>query len=91
MDRLTRRPLITLDEATILEPHKADRVTNRVRRISDRFAWRRFNRRQYNRDERKRYYKRLPQKNDPRHKQGIAKTSKRLAPPKRLGIRLRDR
>ena len=92
MDHLTRRPLVTCVEGTLAEPQKADRIANRVRTILDRFAARRFTKRNaYNRAARKDYKKRLPQDADPRHRRGAAKTSKRLAPEKRLGTRMRQR
>lgn len=79
--------------ATVLEPHKADRLTNRIRRLADKFAARRFNRADYNRRERRSYHKRIPQAQDkrrlhPRNKAG----KKRVAPEKRIGAgRLRKR
>lgn len=92
--RLTRRPLKTLSEvATGREPHKADRLTNRVRRLVDKFASRRFNRAGYNRKERENYHKRIPQSQDKRRLHP-ADTSgkKRVAPEKRVGAgRLRRR
>jgi len=81
---LTRRPLKTLDEG-LREPHKADRLTNRVRRIADRFNPRRFNRAGYNRSERANYKKRPPQRTDPKRKNPFfkQKNPKRHAPEKR--------
>ncbi len=92
---LSRRPLVTLSEQmpSVREPQKKDRVTNRLRAIADRFRnQRRYNRAGYNRKERARYHSRLPQRNDPRHRFNRRRTSKRLAPEKRLGVgRLRQR
>jgi hypothetical protein len=81
---LTRRPLKTLSEG-IREPHKADRLTNRARRIDDRFNPRRFNRAGYNRKEREHYKKRPPQRTDPKRKNVFfcQTNSKRHAPEKR--------
>ena len=97
MDRLnlTRRPLVTLVEGapSLREPQKKDRVSNRLRVVVDKFRnQRRYNRAGYNHKERMRYKRRLPQRNDPRHKFNRTRTSKRLAPEKRLGVgRLRLR
>lgn len=94
MDRLTRRPLVALNEATMREPNKKDRLSNRVRSATDRLKdpRRRHNRAGYNRRQRALYQRRLPQRFDPRHRQNRNNTSKRLAPEKRMGVgRLRSR
>lgn len=90
---LTRRPLKTLSElASIAEPHKADRITNRLRTMVDKFAARRFNRAGYNRRERANYHKRIPQSQDGRRRRpGDDSGEKRKAPDKRLGMRMRSR
>jgi len=89
--RLTRRPLKTLVASVSLrEPHKADRVTNRVRRMS--FDVRKLGRAAYNRRERENYHKRMPQAQDKRRQHPNDDSGpKRKAPEKRLGKRLRRR
>lgn len=79
--------------ATTREPHKADRLTNRMRRLSDKFASRRFNRAGYNRQERTNYHKRIRQSQDKRRMHPAdASGKKRVAPEKRAGAgRLRRR
>ena len=89
---LTRGPLKTIGEASIREPYKADRLTNRVRKMREKFGNRRFQRAAENRKARSNYKKRVPQRQDPRHKTGRAKGPQRLAPPKRGPFgRLRQR
>ncbi len=84
---LIRTPLITIGEG-LREPHKADRLTNRLRRISDRFGNRRFNKAAENRRARSLYKRRVPQCADPRPTNG----PKRKAPDKRGPFgRLRNR
>ncbi len=91
--RLTRRPLKTITAGISLrEPHKADRLTNRLRKLADTFATRRFNRAGYNRRERANYHKRVPQARDARRQHPDDDSGpKRVAPEKRLGSRLRRR
>lgn len=88
---LSRRPLKTLTASISLrEPHKADRVTNRVRRMS--FDVRRLGRAAYNRRERANYHKRMPQARDHRRRHPNDESgAKRKAPEKRMGMRLRRR
>ncbi len=75
------------------EPWKSDRLTNKLRALADKFSSRRREgKREYNRKERERYRKKMPQKGDHRHKHGKANGPKRLSPEKRLDVgRLRER
>jgi hypothetical protein len=77
---------------SLREPHKADRLTNRLRKLADKFNSRRFNRAGYNRSERANYHKRIPQAQDQRRNHPDDDSGpKRVAPEKRLGKRLRRR
>lgn len=80
MDRLTRRPLLTLEG--IAEPFKADGLTNRMRRFVDRLRRRLSgkSRAAQNRQDRDNYRKRMPQaqdgrRNNPNRKIGIKRKS----------------
>jgi len=94
--KLTRRPLKTIQVQAegLREPFKADRLTNRVRRLNDKFTNRRFGgRAAYNRAQRAAYKKRAPQRADPARKNPFfaQRNPKRHAPEKRLGHRFRTR
>ena len=101
MDRvtqLTRRPLLVLDEPGYVvewisarEPHKADRVTNALRRVNDLFSSRRFEKSKYNRRQRDLYHSRVPRAERMKRpgQEGTAK--KRTAPDKRLCMKRRTR
>ena len=92
---LIRTPLKTVVVEGLREPHKADRLTNRVRRMRDKFSDRRLHRPGDNRRARSLYKRRLPQNLDHRHHTNAAnaaKGPKRTAPEKRIGgVRLRQR
>jgi len=94
---LTRRPLASLadlgESMSAREPHKSDRLSNAIRRLNDRFGARRFERGSYNRRQRALYHGRMPtatRKARP-GAAGHAGTDKRMAPEKRIGMRLRQR
>lgn len=95
---LVRRPLLTIGwEGEILEwisarePHRADRVANRVRQINDLFSTRRYKKTDYNRRQRTLYHKRVPT-GARKMRPGQETTGpKRMAPEKRVGSRLRAR
>lgn len=101
MDRdliLRRRPLLTLEqdgfeEALISarEPHRADRITNKVRRLGDLFATRRFEKSKYNRRQRNLYHGRIRQDQRKARPGQRGSSEKRTAPEKRVGTRLRRR
>lgn len=88
MDRLNRRPLITLQTEGIAEPHKADSLYNRVRRrFIEKYKPSVRNKSKRNRDERDRYRKRMPQKQDGRRNNPNRKIGeKRKAVDKRRGM-----
>jgi hypothetical protein len=97
---LTRRPLLVLDEPGYVvewisarQPHKADRVTNALRRIADKVddGGRRFKKVAYNRRQRDLYHSRVPRAERMKRpgQEGTAK--KRTAPDKRLGMKRRTR
>lgn len=97
---LTRRPLLVLNEPgyvvewiSALHPHKADRVTNALRRVADKVddGGRRFKKAGYNRRQRDLYHGRVPRAERMKRpgQEGTAK--KRTAPDKRLGLKRRTR
>ena len=97
MTELTRRPLLVLDEPGFVvemisarQPHKADRLTNAIRRLNDTMSPRRFERSKYNRRQRDLYHSRLPRAERMKRPCGVA-TKKRTAPEKRLGLKRRVR
>jgi hypothetical protein len=82
--------LKTLGES-LAEPHKANSLTNRIRRITDRFSARKLMPAAYNRRQRNLYKRRLPQRVHNVHP-GVKKSEKRVAVPKRRQVgRLRQR
>lgn len=94
MDRevnLRRRPLKTLVNEGLAQPYKATGLENRHRRAFDeKFKPSVRNRTKRNRDERDRYKKRMPQRQDGRRNnpnRGIG--HKRKAVDTRMGTRLR--
>jgi hypothetical protein len=92
--RLIRRPLQLLHLIEgIAEPHKADRLTNAIRRLRDKVVppKRDLERTEYNRKERDRYHSRVPTKARKMRPGQEGTSEKRLAPEKRLGKRLRKR
>lgn len=101
MDRvttLTRRPLLVLDEPGYVvewmsarQPHKADRVTNALRRIDDLFSSRRFEKSKYNRRQRSLYHSRVPRAERMKRPGQQDSAKKRTAPDKRLGLKRRVR
>lgn len=96
---LIRRPLLTLGWAgevvewiSAREPHRADRVTNRIRQINDLFSSRRFQKTSYNRRQRALYHQRVPTGARKMRPGQQATGPKRTAPEKRVGgSRLRKR
>lgn len=94
---LTRRVLLSLEQidesVSAREPHKADRATNAIRRLQDKFDGRRFQRAGYNRRQRSLYHGRVPTQTRQARPGPAARaqTPKRTAPEKRLGMRLRLR
>jgi len=95
---LTRRPLLVLDEpGYVIEwisarhPHKADRVTNRLRKISDLFSSRRFEKTKYNRRQRDLYHSRVPRAERMKRPGQEHTAKKRTAPDQRLGMKRRVR
>lgn len=94
MDRevnLSRRPLKTLVNESLLQPNKVSSLANRMRRRFDEpFKPSVRNRTKRNRDERDRYKKRMPQRQDGRRNNpNRAIGVKRKAVDTRLGMRLR--
>lgn len=90
MHHLTRRPLKTIGEG-LREPHKASGLENRIRRrFIEPFKASVMMNAKRNRDERNRYKKRMPRKQDGRQNNpNRAQGGKRRAVDKRLGGRVR--
>lgn len=77
---------------SVVEPHKADAITNRLRKIVDRFSGRRFERAKYNRRQRHLYHGRVAQSLKDHRPQTGPRPVHRTAPEKRFGVgRLRSR
>lgn len=103
--RLTRRSLLTIEASpaggvignddiveSVVEPHKADAITNRLRKIVDRFSGRRFERAKYNRRQRHLYHGRVAQSLKDHRPKTAPRAVHRTAPEKRFGVgRLRQR
>lgn len=84
MDRLTRRPLLTLEG--ISEPYKASPLALRLRRMMYRLD-RHKDRTKKNRDARDNYKTRMPQKQDGRRNNPFRKIGpKRKSVDKRRGV-----
>jgi hypothetical protein len=88
VDRLSRRPLRTLQVEGIAQPYKSDSLINRLRRrFIEKFKPSVRNKAKRNRDERSRYRKRMPQQQDGRRNNAGRKIGpKRKAVDKRLGV-----
>lgn len=103
MDRdlrpLVRRPLLTLgsegyvvEAISAREPHRTDRLTNRVRKIGDKFVDRKFRgKTAYNRKQRALYQQRVPSAQRKARPGHALSGDKRRAPEKRIGSRIRVR